>query len=252
MSEIQIFNNPDFGEIRTVIIDGEPWFVGRDLATALGYVKPETAIRNNVDKGDTLKQGISDSNNHTQQMLVINEAGMYALIFGSKLESAKKFKKWVTSEVLPSIRKTGQYGQKHLPSDPMQLLELHYQALRQVDSKVNALSDSLSTVRQDLEQFKDDLPLLGIEESRITRAVKKKGVECLGGKQAPAYKDKSLRARLYCDMHQQLRREFDVSSYKAIRRSQADTAVSIIQRYTPPLAMADTIRTVNAQQTMEV
>ena len=139
-----------------------------------------------------------------------------------------------------------------LPKNPMELLELHYAAIRQVDSKVNALSDGLSTVRQDLEQFKDDLPLLGIEESRITRAVKKKGVECLGGKQAPAYKDKSLRARLYCDLHQQLRREFDVSSYKAIRRSQADTAVSIIQRYTPPLAMADTIRTVNAQQTMEV
>lgn len=114
------------------------------------------------------------------------------------------------------------------------------------------LEAKIDSIKADLEQFKDDLPLLGIEESRITRAVKKKGVECLGGKQAPAYKDKSLRARLYCDMHQQLRREFDVSSYKAIRRSQADTAVSIIQRYAPPLAMADTIRTVNAQQTMEV
>ena len=112
MNNIQIFNNPEFGEIRTIMIDGEPWFVGIDIAKALGYKKPEGAIRSKVDEGDTLKQGVSDSNNHIQQMLTINESGLYALIFGSQLDSAKKFKKWVTSEVLPSIRKTGRIEAK--------------------------------------------------------------------------------------------------------------------------------------------
>lgn len=143
MNEIQIFNSPEFGEIRTVVIDGEPWFVGRDLAIALGYAKPETAIRNNVDKGDTLKQGVSDSNNHTQQMLVINEAGMYALIFGSKLESAKKFKKWVTSEVLPTIRKTGAYGQKRLPMTIPEQIQL-------IAKGYGELHDEVKTIKEEV------------------------------------------------------------------------------------------------------
>lgn len=243
MSEIQIFNNPDFGEIRTIIIDGEPWFVGRDLAMALGYVKPETAIRNNVDKGDTLKQGISDSNNHTQQMLVINEAGMYALIFGSKLESAKKFKKWVTSEVLPSIRKTGQYGQPRLPMTIPEQIQLLAQGHVALEAKIDG-------VKKELEDFKNDMPILGIEETKISNAVRKKGVECLGGKESNAYKDRSLRTRLYTDLHRQLRREFGVSSYKAIKRSQTDTAINIIQGYAPPLVLAETINDLNAQQTL--
>lgn len=245
MNEIQIFNNPEFGGIRAVVIDGEPWFVGRDLAMALGYAKPETAIRNNVDKGDTLKQGVSDSNNHTQQMLVINEAGMYALIFGSKLESAKKFKRWVTSDVLPSIRKTGQYGQARLPMTIPEQIQIIAQGYGE-------LHEEVKTIKKDLEDFKNDMPMLGIEETKISNAVKKKGVECLGGKESNAYNDKSLRGRLYSDLHRQLRREFGVSTYKAIKRNQADTAVSIIQCYVPPLVLSETIDTVNAQQTLDV
>lgn len=109
MSEIQIFNNPEFGEVRTLTINGEPWFVGKDVAVALGYAKPTDAIRKRVDGED---RGISkmETPSGKQQMTIINESGLYALIFGSKLESAKHFKHWVTSDVLPSIRKTGTYG----------------------------------------------------------------------------------------------------------------------------------------------
>lgn len=245
MNDIQIFNNPEFGEIRTVIIDGEPWFVGRDIALNLGYAKPQNALKDNVEEGDARKQGIPDSNNHIQQMVVINEAGLYSLIFGSKLESAKKFKKWVTSEVLPSIRKTGQYGQAQLPQTTDGKIAL----LAQGHVELKAEIDS---VKADLEQFKNDMPILGVEESKITNAVKKKGVECLGGKESNAYNNRSLRGRLYSDLHRQLRREFGVSTYKAIKRNQADTAVSIIQCYVPPLVLSDTIKTLNAQQTLNV
>lgn len=115
MSEIQIFNNEEFGQIRSIMIDGEPWFVGRDVAVALGYAKPQNAVRDNVDKDDARKQGILTGGGK-QQMVIINESGLYSLIFGSKLETAKKFKHWVTSEVLPQIRKTGSYTMPQIQS----------------------------------------------------------------------------------------------------------------------------------------
>lgn len=108
MNELQIFNNEEFGDIRTVTIDNEPWFVGKDVATALGYERADNAIRNHVEEDDKLMHQISASGQN-RQMYIINESGLYALIFGSKLESAKEFKHWVTSEVLPTLRKTGSY-----------------------------------------------------------------------------------------------------------------------------------------------
>lgn len=110
MNEIQIFNNKEFGNIRTVNIDGEPWFVGKDVANALGYSNNRKAISDHVGEEDK-RDGVTirDSIGREQNPILINESGMYSLIFGSKLESAKRFKHWVTSEVLPEIRKTGGY-----------------------------------------------------------------------------------------------------------------------------------------------
>ena len=108
MSGLQIFSNPDFGSIRTTMIDREPWFVGKDAAVALGYTNPQKAIRDHVDTEDkTVNESFTV--NGTMAAL-INESGLYSLIFSSKLPDAKKFKRWVTSEVLPSLRKTGKYS----------------------------------------------------------------------------------------------------------------------------------------------
>ena len=106
---IQLFNSEEFGEIRATEINGEPWFVGKDVALALGYIETEKAIRTHVHEDD---KGVSqmDTPGGIQKMTVINESGLYALIFGSKLESAQRFKRWVTNEVLPSIRKHGAYA----------------------------------------------------------------------------------------------------------------------------------------------
>lgn len=108
MNELQIFNNPEFGEIRTVAIDNEPWLVGKDVATALGYSNPQEAIRNHVEDED---KGVSEilTPGGKQKAPIINESGLYSLVLSSKLPTAKKFKRWVTSEVLPSIRKHGAY-----------------------------------------------------------------------------------------------------------------------------------------------
>lgn len=111
-NKLAVFSNPDFGEVRTLEINGEPWFVGRDVATALGYSDAKKAIRVHVDdedkhlfKGDEMAP--LDTSNYG--VYVINESGLYSLIMSSKMEKAKEFKRWVTSEVLPSIRKTGAY-----------------------------------------------------------------------------------------------------------------------------------------------
>lgn len=108
MNEMKVFSNQEFGKIRTVTIDGELWFVGKDIAEALGYENPQKAVRTHVDEED---KGVTqmDTPGGKQKLAIINESGLYALIFGSKLERAKQFKHWVTSEVLPSIRKTGSY-----------------------------------------------------------------------------------------------------------------------------------------------
>ena len=112
---LQTFINKEFGEIRTIIIDGEIWFVGKDVATALGYSNPRKTLADHIDKDDkkiinlntvTIRYGIVGNPN----AMLINESGLYSLVLSSKLPTAKKFKHWVTAEVLPSIRKTGAYG----------------------------------------------------------------------------------------------------------------------------------------------
>ena len=123
-NKIQIFENSEFGKVRTLMIDGEPWAYGKDIAVALGYAKPTDAVRNHVDPEDRTVSK-TETVNGTAPVL-INESGLYSLILSSKLPKAKEFKRWITSEVLPALRKTGHYGtaQKPTPTDPAKLAEL--------------------------------------------------------------------------------------------------------------------------------
>lgn len=120
MNDLQIFKNAEFGEIRTVTIDDEPWFVGKDVADILGYQNGSRDINRHVDEEDRCKVMVFDGN-QDKETIVINESGLYSLVLSSKLASAKRFRKWVTSEVLPSIRKNGGYiaGQEHLSDDEL-------------------------------------------------------------------------------------------------------------------------------------
>ena len=109
MNEIQVFNNQKFGSIRVVEVDGEPWFVGKDVATILGYSNTRDALDRHVDQEDKNTVVNPDGNRGNPNLIIINESGLYSLFFSSKLPGAKQFKKWVTGEVLPSIRKHGAY-----------------------------------------------------------------------------------------------------------------------------------------------
>ncbi len=157
MNDIQIFNNAEFGEIRTIEQNGEPWFVGKDVATALGYSNPQKAIRDHVDEQD---RTVNDSFtvNGTQGVL-INESGLYSLCFSSKLEGAKRFKRWVTSEVLPSIRKNGGYlaGQDQLTPEELMAKALLYanKTLAERDARISELTVQNQTLLPKAEYFDD-------------------------------------------------------------------------------------------------
>lgn len=236
MNELQIFNSEEFGEIRTVTIDNEPWFVGIDVAKSLGYANPKNAVPKHVSEEDKLGTQIEYAGQR-REVTVINESGLYALIFGSKLESAKRFKRWVTSEVLPAIRKTGSYQKPMTIAEQIQLLA---QGNVELEEKIEAVND-------DLQEFKKDMPLLALECQKITKAKNQKVVPMLGGKDAPAYKDNSLRQLVYSDIDAQLRREFGVNTYKAIKRNQCDVAIKIINDYELPMYLKDRIDNENAQ-----
>ena len=236
MNNIQIFNSEEFGDIRTVQLNNETYFVGKDVATALGYADTFGALKKHIMDEDKLVCQI-DSAGQKRDATVINESGLYALIFGSKLESAKRFKHWVTSEVLPAIRKTGSYQNPMTTDQKIQLLA---QGNVELTEKVNAID-------KDLQEFKQDMPLLALECQRITRAKNQKVVPLMGGKNAPAYKNKSLMHKVYSDVDAQLRREFGVNTYKAIKRSQCDLAVEIIKKYELPRCLREEIDDENSQ-----
>ena len=151
---MQVFNNETFGNVRVKMINNEPWFVGKDVASALGYAKTENAIRTHVDTEDkttTLIRGTGS--NYKSKAVVINESGLYSLILGSKLESAKDFKRWVTSEILPTIRKTGGYVNNdemfintYLPNADEQtkiMFKSSLTAIRELNGKIDTLNGEI-------------------------------------------------------------------------------------------------------------
>lgn len=156
-TNLQIFSSNEFGKIRTILIDNEPWFVGKDIAEALGYAKPRDAVYKHVEADD---KGVSkmETPSGTQEMTVINESGLYALIFGSKLDSAKRFKHWVTSEVLPSIRKTGSYSMQQKPDSYM------------IDDRIERAKRWIEEEQERVELRKKNIELAIVNESMKPKA----------------------------------------------------------------------------------
>ena len=146
MNKIRIFENEQFGKVRTVIIDGVPWFVGKDVAEILGYAKARNALSAHVDAEDKKDAPIQGAPGGTQKMTIINESGIYSLIMSSKLPTAKEFKRWLTNEVIPTIRRTGGYVgdadmfvENYLPfaDEPIkQLFRLQMEVIGQLNDRI--------------------------------------------------------------------------------------------------------------------
>ena len=235
MGSLQIFSNEEFGEIRTITKDNETYFVGKDVAKALGFTNPRDAIATHVfdeDKGvDTI-----DTLGGKQSMTVINESGVYALVFGSRLESAKRFKHWVTSEVLPSIRKTGSYSKPLTTSEQIRLLA---QGNTELTERVDKVENKITSIEE-------ETPLYGCEIEEVQKHVRKKGIEVLGGKDSNAYKDGGIRGSVYSDIYKQLKREFGcVATYKSIKRKYIADVHEFIDCYLLPIALAEVVHDTN-------
>lgn len=231
MNELQIFNY-NGNEVRTIQKDGEPWWVLKDVCE-IPEIKNPTDVVKRLDEDERARFNLGRQG----ETNIINESGLYNVILRSDKPEAKPFRKWVTAEVLPSIRKTGAYSIPRTTAGQIQLLA---QGHTELEQKIDSVND-------DLQDFKRTMPLLAIECQQITDAKNRKVVSLLGGKNSEAYKNASLRGKVYRDLEGQLRREFDVRSYKAIHRNQTDKALEIINKYDLPLFLLELVTEENAQ-----
>lgn len=200
MNDLQIFSNSEFGNIRTVTVNGEPWFVGKDIAEALGYGKGKSlnnAVASHVDDED---KGVTEmmTPGGKQNLIIINESGLYSLILSSKLPNAKKFKRWVTSEVLPAIRKTGHYeAQGYAPKatsigEVVNLIKITRQTMKEQGASPN---DIAKAVKEICEQFGVNLPQCFIKPKETTMTDVMQMIDFIyaqpkgKGKKAPTYDD---------------------------------------------------------------
>lgn len=237
MNDLQIFNNEEFGEVRTVVVNDEPMFCLADICKALELTQPSKVKERLNEKGvrsiPTLTKG------GEQKLLYINESNLYKAIFQSRKESAERFTEWVTSEVLPSIRKTGGYGMPKTTGGQIQLLAQGYTELEQ---KVNDIKD-------DVSELKENVPLYSCDIDEIQQHVKRRVVNILGGKQSEAYRDNSIRHKTFSDIWTQLKREYGcVSTYKSIKRKYIDDVHEFIDCYVVPKYLDELIHDANAQQ----
>lgn len=175
MNEIKIFNNEEFGQVRAVEKDGEPWFIGKDVAEILGYAEPRSAVSKKVDEED---RGVAkmETPSGIQEMTIINESGLYSLILSSKLPNAKKFKHWVTSEILPSIRKNGGYIANQEKLTPEQIvanaLIVAQNIINEKDKQIEKMQPKaeyfdILVDRNLLTNFRDTAKELGIKERKF-------------------------------------------------------------------------------------
>jgi len=211
MNDIQIFNNDEFGQIRTVEIGGEPWFVGNDIAAALGYSNTRDALAKHVDEEEKMVSQIATSGQR-RNMTVINESGMYSLIMGSELESAKKFKKWITSEVIPSVRKNGGYiaGQENMTPEQIvaNALVVAQNIIQDRDRQIAEMKPKAEYFDQLVERklltsFRDTAKELGIgEKAFITFLIDHKYI----------YRDQKRQLKPYSEKNKGL---FELKEYNA-------------------------------------
>lgn len=235
MNEIKLFTNKEFGEIRTMNIDEEPWFVGKDVAEALGYSNASKAVSTHVGEEDRILKVLeADSQNGNvvkTQTALINESGLYALIFGSKLGSAKRFKHWVTSEVLPAIRKTGSYQK---PMSPVEMMRIQLGMIDDHEGRITDLEQNM-TIDYGQQMSLGDI---------VNRVV----VDSLGGKDSNAYHE--IGRKVFSECNRDLKHYFNVNARNNVPKKKFDEAVDYVKNWQPCTNTRIMIQDCNAQLSM--
>lgn len=232
MEQLKIFENEEFGQVRTINIDGEPWFVGKDVAKILGYKDTSDAMRRHVDDEDKLTRCFTDSG-QKRELYIINESGLYSVILSSKLPSAKRFKRWVTSEVLPVIRKTGSYEMDDY-SPEMKAILMHDKKLVKIDNRVTDLENHMTI------DYGEQV-VLGDE---VNKAV----LDALGGKHSNAYNE--IGKKVFAECNRDLKHYFHVNACNNVPKKRYYEALEYIQEWKPCTNTQIQIRDCNAQVCM--
>lgn len=240
MEELQIFNNEEFGNVRSFMIDNEPWFVGKDVAEALGYKNVRDSLARHIDSDDK-RDGvvIHDSMGREQKPIIINESGLYSLILSSKLESAKKFKHWVTSEVLPTLRKTGSYAK--VPTDPRELLMLTIKAHEQTAQRVDVLEEKVS----DLEK---STTIDSSQQYTLERIAKTTVISALGGIDSRAYQ--LMSRKIFSNIWRDYKKYFKLGSYRDTLKTDYENAKNYLESWSPEVNTSLKIKEYNSQLSM--
>ena len=234
MSELQIFNNEEFGEVRTAVVNDEPMFCLIDICKALEMSNP-TMVAQRLDDDERTKLDLGRQG----ETNFITESGLYAVILRSDKPNAKKFRKWVTSEVLPTIRKTGGYNK---PMSTAEKIKLLAQGNEELNERVEKVEDKL-------DSLENDMPLYGCEIEELKNHISRRAISILDGKNSEAYKDASIRGTVYKDIYRQLKREYGyASSYKSLKRKYLADAHEFVDCYAAPTYLQEQITDANAQQ----
>lgn len=212
MNDLQVFNFEQL-PVRTLEVDGEPFFVGKDVADILGYKRTADAIREHVDEEDK-GVGKIQTRGGKQPVTLINESGLYALIFSSRLESAKRFKRWVTSEVLPTLRRTGSYQVKPLTTQ----------------EQIQLIAQGNSELVERVEAIETSIPVFPGESKHIQQTVKRKVTEVMKN-QFNGIPIKKISRKIYPALYRSLYTAFNVPNYQSIPRGKYKDAIRFIETW---------------------
>lgn len=241
-NEIQLFKF-EGKEVRTLKIDGEPWFVGKDLTDILGYSNSRKALKDHVDKED---QQILTSRNVTLENIPnrgltgVNESGMFSLVLSSQLPTAKKFKRWVTSEVLPAIRKTGSYQLPQTPEGQIRLL---------LESNVH-MDERMTNAEEDIALLKSKSEIDSNQRFQLQKVRNKRAIEVCGGKDSNFYKTRSR--KVFMELAHDFKEYFEIPRYDALRKEDFDKAIEFVDGWYPSVLLKRDIDEVNAQTNLDI
>jgi prophage antirepressor-like protein len=234
MNELKIFNSVEFGEIRTVTIDREPWFAGKDVAIALGYKDTAKTLKVHVDDDDKRLVKVGEMSTlkikSNYGLTFINESGLYALIFGSKLDSAKRFKHWVTSEVLPSIHKTGSYKPMTIPE------------------QIQLLAQGNANHEERIVKLENTMTIDYGQQKSISDLVSSIVITHLGGKESNAYKE--ISKKVFAECNRDIKTYFSVNARNNIPKLRFSEAMEYVRNWHPCTNTAMMIRDCNAQMSI--
>ena len=236
---MQLFNFED-QQVRTLLIDSVPYFVGKDVTDILGYKNASKALIDHVDDEDKL-------NNETLSSLgqrggwLINESGLYSLILSSQMPDAKKFKHWVTSEVLPAIRKTGSYQIQQTPEEQLKLT-------MQV---TNRLVGRVDKVEKDLQHIKDTAEVDEQERYELLQARKARVMKACGGEDSNYYQEKKAK-KVFAEFGRDFKKAFQIPRYDCLKKKLFNEAIDFTKKWYPSFVLQREIQNVNAQTRLDL